>query len=483
MVLAVSRRFQPLPFVPAARARALLAATFVGASCIAAASLAAGPHSGAGGGSFGVDGLAFHRFPPKPSALRVRVAIVDLVAAGHGKMVAALGAELPSSKGAYFGTARFNADGSLDRSFGHDGFASVVRPRLGGAIGLVHGQAEAAAVDSRGRIVIAGYRYRDATSTVRYPVLLRLLPDGALDRKFGRDGVVTPRRVPDYGEWFSDLAVRPGGRIVAVGGRTQLHEENEQRRRKPAALARAFLPDGRIDRGFADRGSLSSPVATGRAFTAFRTVRVVRGGKLLVSGYRRYRLLLERLTPDGRPDPSFGRGGAVAVGFAGSECFYLCEYDSALMLTRDHRILVQGVLNPIGSEREALVRFLPDGRVDRRFGHRGFVYDRFAENLLEIGGIAPAPHGRFVVVGFGTGRSGSRYSLLALRFNADGRLDTSFGERGMLPLGGPGKGASGGETALARPDGSVVAAGWARRPDNSKSAGAGSRLLMLARLH
>jgi uncharacterized delta-60 repeat protein len=461
-------------------ARALLTAALAGALFLAAASLADGGHDGGGADAFGADGLVFHRFPAKPAAPRARAAIVDLAAARQGRMVAALGSKQPSSRGAYFGAARLNADGSLDRSFGDGGFANLFRPRLG-AIGLVHGQAEAVAVDPRGRILLAGYRYRDATSQVRYPVLVRLLPGGAPDRSFGRGGVVTPRQVPDFGEWFSDVAIAPSGRIVAAGGRTQLHEDDEHRRRAPATLVRAFLPDGRVDRGFADRGSLSSPVPRERSFTAFQTVRVVGGGKLLLSGYRRYRLLLERLTPNGRPDPSFGRGGTIEIGFEGSECFYHCEYDSALTLTPDHRILVQGVLNPIGTQREALVRFLPDGRIDRSFGRRGVVYDRFAENLLKAGGIAPAPHG-FVIVGSGRGRSSLQYSLLALRFDAGGRLDTSFGERGMLPLTGPGGGTSGGETALARPDGSVVAAGWAWPSRKSSPPGMRHQLLMLARL-
>lgn len=467
---------------PALDARALLVATAIGALLVVPSSLA--PLSFAAATSeeaFGSDGLAFYRFPPHAGA---RATIVDLAAAGQRRMVGALSNRAANSMRAYFGAARFNADGSLDRSFGQSGFAKLVRPRLGGAVGLVHGQAEAVTVDRQGRVVLAGFRFRDATSQVRYPVLVRLLPNGAPDRSFGRNGVVTPSHVPHDGEWFSDVIVEAGGRIVAVGGRTQLHEEDGYHGPKPATLVRAFLPDGRIDRSFADRGSLITPVSSDsyfRDFTALRTVRVLRGGKLLLSGYRNYRLLLERLTPDGQLDRSFGRGGSVQVGFKGSECIYLCEYDSALMLARNNRILVQGVLNPLASEREALVRFLPDGRVDRSFGNRGFAYDRFGENLVDIGAVAPAPHDRFLVVGSGHGRSSSRSSLLALRFAPDGSLDPGFGEHGMLPL-GPQKGNSDGETALARPDGSVVAGGGAWLPGNARESGRGSQVLMLARL-
>jgi len=462
-------------------ALALLVAALVGAYFVAPSSLATLSLAIAESEErFGADGLTFHRFPPHA---RARATIADLAAVGRNKMVAALGNQGVNPRRTYFGAARFNADGSLDRSFGRGGFARLVRPRLGEAVGLVHAQGDAVTVDREGRIVLAGFRFHDATSRVRYPVLVRLLPNGTPDPSFGRGGVVTPRQARGYGEWFSDVAIEPGGRIVAVGGRTQPHEANEHIRR-PATLVRAFLPDGRIDRSFADRGSLTTPVPKDSYFgdfTAFRTIRVVRGGKLLLSGYRSYRLLLERLTPNGQLDRSFGRRGSVEVGFEGSECFYLCEYDSALMLTRTNRILVQGVLNPLASEREALVRFHPDGRVDRSFGRRGFAYDRFGENLIDVGAIVPAPRGRFLVVGSGRGRSSSRYSLLALRFESDGSLDPSFGERGMLPL-GPRKGNSGGETALARPDGSVVAAGGAWLLDDPPGPDRGSQVLMLARL-
>jgi uncharacterized delta-60 repeat protein len=460
----------------------LLAAIVVGALLVALSSLA--PLSLAAAGSkeaFGTDGLAFHSFPPHAGA---RATIIDLAAVGKSRMVGALGNEMTNSRRTYFGAARFDADGSLDRSFAQGGFARVVRPRLGGAVGMVHGQAEAVAVDDQGRILLAGFRFRNSTSQIRYPVLVRLLPDGALDPSFGRDGVVTPARVSGYGEWFSDLAVEAGGRIVAVGGRTQLHEQDGYHGPKPATLVRAFLSDGRIDRNFADGGSFSTSVSSDsyfRDFTAFRTIRVVRGGKLLLSGYRSYRLLLERLTPNGHLDRSFGHGGSVQVGFEGSECHYLCEYDSALMLTGDHRILVQGVLNPLGSEREALVCFLPNGSIDRSFGNRGIAYDRFGENLVDIGAIVPAPHDHFLVVGSGHGRSSLRSSLLALRFASDGSLDPAFGDHGILSLGPP-KGNSGGEAALVRPDGSVVAAGGAWLPGKPPRHDSGSQILMLARL-
>lgn len=430
--------------------------------------------------TFGADGLAFHQYPEHGEA---RAAIVDLAAASRGEVVAALGNERANPRRTYFGAARFDANGSLDPSFGRGGFARLMRPPLGRELGLVNGQAEALAVDRRGRIVLAGFRYRDASSQVRYPVLARLLPDGTPDMTFGRAGIVTPRRVPGYGEWFSDVAIARGGRIVAVGGRTQLHERVGSDGRRPATLVRGFLPDGRVDRGFARNGSLVTPVPSRSdlgLFTAFRTIKVVQGGRLLLSGYRSYRLLVERLRPNGQPDRSFGRDGSVEVGFEGSECFYLCEYESALTLTRDNRIVVQGFLNPLGSERAALVRLLPSGRIDRSFGSRGVAYDQFAD-LVQIGAIVPSPGDHFVVIGSGRGRSGSRYSLLALRFRPSGRLDPGFGDRGILAL-GPRRGNGGGMAALSRPGGGLIAAGGAWLVDDPPGPARGSQVLMLAHI-
>jgi len=98
---------------------------------------------------------------------------------------------------------RLKPDGSIDTSFGTNGTASV-------DFGALADQADGAALQADGRIVIAGSS--QATGTV---AVARLTPGGALDPGFGVGGRV---RV-DFGvaTFGHAVALAPNGRIVVAG--------------------------------------------------------------------------------------------------------------------------------------------------------------------------------------------------------------------------------------------------------------------------
>ena len=430
--------------------------------CAAAAARAVAPRADS---EFGGDRLALLRHPPQSGKARVQTSIVDLANVGQGRFVAAIGRKSPEASFAghgrwFIGAARFRANGSLDPSFGRGGFARLIRPALGRARGLVHGQAEAVAVAPDGKAIIAGYRNRGPHSRVRYPVLVRLLPDGRMDRRFGRGGVVTPGRVGGLGEWFSDVAIAPGGRIVAVGARTQSPIEDWGRQPKPATLVRAFRSDGTLDRGFAGDGTLLRTAPRGTAYTALRSVHVLPGGRLLVSGYRFDRPLLERLTPDGRPDRTFGRGGEALLGPVTEGCWReICARPSSLIVSGRGKVRALFMIDraAVGSPIPVLARFLPDGSLDRSFGRGGKVNAYFEEAFAWGEAIVPAAAGRSYLVGFGHDRRSHSTQMRVLRLGRDGRLDRRFAEKGWWTLR---RGyASTGSAALVRPGGRVVAGG------------------------
>jgi uncharacterized delta-60 repeat protein len=120
-----------------------------------------------------------------------------------------------------FAVARFNADGTADSSFSHDGWTTTLFPRC------LPPEAEgpsvigtSVAVQPNGRIVVGGYLYDnqggcgpgDADTEV---ALVRYQPWGARDKKFGRDGRVVTATYD--GAYCFDLAVLPTYRILVVG--------------------------------------------------------------------------------------------------------------------------------------------------------------------------------------------------------------------------------------------------------------------------
>jgi uncharacterized delta-60 repeat protein len=119
-----------------------------------------------------------------------------------GGSAASLGGTAPVT----FALARYDKDGSLDRTFGELGF---VHTRVGGSPSTAY----ALAIQRDGKVVAAG-----GGSLIKGVdfALARYQSNGALDRTFGRNGVVwTSYRAGD--STIHALALQPNGDIVAAG--------------------------------------------------------------------------------------------------------------------------------------------------------------------------------------------------------------------------------------------------------------------------
>jgi uncharacterized delta-60 repeat protein len=125
---------------------------------------------------------------------------------GNGRIVVAGEVTGPVRGDIDFGLARYNLDGTLDRSFGTGG---RVRTSFGGEID----RAEDLVVQGNGKIVVAGLTTAGVGGDF---ALARYAPDGALDPGFGAGGMVTT----DFGGQGDDanaLVLQGNGKIVAAG--------------------------------------------------------------------------------------------------------------------------------------------------------------------------------------------------------------------------------------------------------------------------
>ncbi|HEU5064902.1 MAG TPA: hypothetical protein VFT86_03315 [Gaiellaceae bacterium] len=101
---------------------------------------------------------------------------------------------------------RLTKSGRLDRRFGK----RLLRPGSHG------GYAQAILVDREGAVLVGGLAYDDSALDAAAWALARFLPSGALDRGFGRSGIV----LSDFGtgaDWIGALAEQRDGKIVAGG--------------------------------------------------------------------------------------------------------------------------------------------------------------------------------------------------------------------------------------------------------------------------
>jgi uncharacterized delta-60 repeat protein len=257
-------------------------------------------------------------------------------------------------------------------------------------------------------------------------------PGVRIDRTFGggRGFVTTPvtgTEAVAYGG-----VVLPGGRIV-VAGQASPPSGNGQ------VLVARYLPSGRLDSRFGSNGMFESSFPTADApFIANAVVRDRRTGKLVIAGgYGLGSMLVLRLTPDGRLDPTFGakRSGFATINVGGIA--------NSLAIQRNGAILLGGSNENRPGRPFVVVRLTGNGALDRRFGRRGVVQALFWNPTVASGAglsLATTPDGGVMASGHidyigGTGGgSGGHGSAGVFRLTGRGRMLRAFGTRGHVQI-------------------------------------------------
>lgn len=323
-------------------------------------------------------------------------------------------------------------NGAVDRSFGGEGWVEANAGEKGTAAEAVPG----------GDLLIAGGNESGLT-------LLRYRADGSRVKGFGNDGHVV---VPGGFERARNLAVavRSGGRILSAGYKVGLLGQW-------AGLVIGYRPDGSLDRSFGDGGVVEFP-GRGHSRVVISGLAVLPSGRILVGGDRSGRVLLARLLPNGELDRGFGGGdGLVALDVDGNR-HCACSRVGSMTLTPSGKPLLAGAAIARGGMSSLLVRFLPSGRLDPRFGQRGVVRNRTGTSLA-FNAVTVGRDGAITAAGFYTPKHGGRQATV-LRYLADGHLDQGFARSGVfrLHLGRE----SVASAVLTDSDGRVVVAGHAK---------------------
>ena len=328
-----------------------------------------------------------------------------------GKVVTAGAINAPGG-GFDFLVARYNADGSLDISFGQGG---IVRSDFGGTSDI----ARAVAIQADGRIVVAGSAGRDF-ALARYSV------QGSPDPTFGDNGLVTT--AIGISDAVLDIAIQADGKIVAAGSSSAAPGEST------FALAR-YTEAGGLDPAFGTGGK----VTTAFGLTAAYGVALGPGGTIVAGGSADTNLgdaVLARYRSDGSLDPSFGPwpiddedpppAGIVRTAFDGYN-----EFDEIrdVAVDADGSIVAVGVMDGRGF---MVVRFPADGlnydtfeAVEFPSGPGGGV-----SRLSGATAVAFDADRRVLAAGYTTGANGQPENFALARFNPDGVLDRTFGFRG-----------------------------------------------------
>lgn len=295
---------------------------------------------------------------------------------------------------ATFALARFNANGTLDASFGTGG---IVTTDFG-----VSAEATSASVQADGKIVAAGYANLDGGESF---ALARYNSNGTLDTTFGTGGKVGTAF--DSGHGFSyaqafSVAIEPDGRIV-VAGALELGTCVFNGAEQPcfdAALAR-YNSNGTLDASFGTGGRVTTDF--GGPNDQAESVALQPDGRILVAGAvgrfisRGFDFAVARYNSDGTLDTSFGTSGKVTTDFAGADDLPI--EPSAIALQGDGKIVVVGSTFVDDVYDFALARFNTTGTLDTSFGTGGKVATDFAAANDVPFSVAVQPDGNIVVAG------------------------------------------------------------------------------------
>jgi uncharacterized delta-60 repeat protein len=251
----------------------------------------------------------------------------------------------------YFGVTRINPDGSLDTSFGKDGYVTT-------SFGGVECAASSVALQTDHKLLVAGFTKGSGSVVNLYDfALARYNPNGSLDTSFDKDGKVTTDFVGN--DRGSTVLVQSDGKIVVVGTGTAMYNPNDSH----IAMAR-YNTNGSLDTSFGSGGkvvtSLPSLVSYDRAV-------LQPDGKIIVAGTNNYdnQIVVVRYNTDGNLDDSFKVDGISSIHF------------TSIALQTDGKVVLAGTIYTSYNWNFWLMRLNSDGSLDTTFGTGGTAVAEF----------------------------------------------------------------------------------------------------------
>lgn len=297
---------------------------------------------------------------------------------------------------------QLNSDGSLDSTFGMNGFAT---PRFFTGDEFAY----AMALQADGKIVLAGTTLD--LSGNNSPSLVRLNEDGSVDTTFGFGGIaIIP--VAEIDNRLNSVFIQSDGKIVASGhfdqGLTLSGQFDFD------VLVTRFNSDGLIDTTFGTSGMTITPISIEYIEDALGMKQCADGG-IVVSGYTTlpdftFDLIMVKYDSMGVVVPAFGNSGIVQF----DNDIQDVGYDLAIQ--NNGEIFVAGTSGGFFfDDRDfLLMRYDANGQVDSTFGNSGLVLTPIMNDFDEANAITLQADGKIILAG--KGNNGSQNDLAVVRY-------------------------------------------------------------------
>lgn len=303
--------------------------------------------------------------------------------------------------------SKFDNNGQVCTSFGTNGSVHFHIP------GYDDSSPQSVIVQTDGKILVARMGSdtdsNPNTSTFHDFLIVRLMPDGSFDTSFNHTGILAADF--DHQEnYLTEIALQPDGKILASGTTTT---DTGQR----LELVR-FNGNGSLDFTFGYNGRAEVPISdnsSGMYLILRSDGKIVVGGNENINGAVNTDLL--RFDSTGLLDSTFGINGQNIVPATYSGIY-------SLHVLPNNKLLASGITE--------IVQYNPDGHLDSTFGTNGLTYMNVNLNHIAtfICNITPTSDGKIMYTL--TLDSNQIANAMLARYNADGTLDTSFGNAGII---------------------------------------------------
>jgi uncharacterized delta-60 repeat protein len=377
--------------------------------------------------------------------------IQGIAVQADGKIVAAGWTDVSDFSDLRIVVTRYNADGTVDITFGSSGFAQF-------PFGAGSAVANCVAIQPDGKILVGGTAVATAGNGIQSADLLviRLDQNGVLDNSFDTDGIattnITPGSFTNSSETAYAMDLMTDGRIVVSGSYTASGGASD------TVIAR-YNANGSLDTTLGATGWVATSVSTTTDLS--NAVRVQPDGKIVSAGFRQQSgfndSVILRYNADGTPDSSFGGAGRVITNISSGN-FSNQDQFTSLVLQPDGKIIAGGYSSDNSNNYFDLVRYNTNGSLDASFSG-GIVQTPVGTSNGLLYSLALLPSGRIMAAGAGESPTGTVEMRIA-RYDTAGVLDPSFGSAGMVST--PFAGGTAVINSMAiQPDGKIVAGGCA----------------------
>jgi uncharacterized delta-60 repeat protein len=321
--------------------------------------------------------------------------------------------------------------GDLDITFDGDGKVTT-------DFGIDHDQARGVAIQSDGKIMVAGYSYNGSNYDF---ALTRYNANGSLDTTFDGDGKVTTAVGSSHDE-ANSVAIQSDGKIVVAGSSVNGGW-------KDFALAR-YNTNGSPDTTFDGDGKVTTSVGSFDDYAY--SVAIQSDGKIVIAGVSSGDFALVRYNSNGSLDTTFDFDGKVTTAVGSSY-----DYANSVTIQSDGKIVVAGSSYNGSSHDFALARYNSNGSLDTIFDGDGKITTAVGSSDDEAHSVAIQSDGKIVVAGYSY--NGSNMDFAVARYNSNGSLDTTFDGDGKVTtdLASPDDFAY---SVAIQSDGKIVAAGF-----------------------